>query len=117
MEDEAKGLEVLADSAYGSGATRAGSSGRHRLVIKPLPSRPTMPGGFVRDDFLVDHDARTVTCPAGHVARLCRAASPSSPRIVGLSAAIPLHEGQSAQLHRVRARRRTRRRPSGVGRL
>ncbi len=25
-----------------------------------------MPGGFSRDDFLIDHDARTATCPAGH---------------------------------------------------
>ena len=73
MEHEAKGTEVLADSAYGSGATRAELIGRgHRLVIKPLPSRPTVKGGFVRDDFRVDHDARTVTCPAGHVARLGR---------------------------------------------
>lgn len=44
----------------------------HRLVIKPLPSRPSIPGGFLRDDFSVDHAARTVTCPAGHLARLTR---------------------------------------------
>jgi IS5 family transposase len=71
MADEPDGLEVLADSAYGSGATRTALAERgHRLVVKPLPSRPVVPGGFVRDDFSVSHAARTVTCPAGHTARL-----------------------------------------------
>ena len=71
MQDEPDGLEVLADSAYGSGAVRAALQEKHhRLVIKPLPSRPHIVGGFARDDFSVDHDARCVTCPAGHVARL-----------------------------------------------
>jgi IS5 family transposase len=71
MEAEPDGLEVLADSAYGSGAVRTAFKDKHHhLVIKPLPSRPHLPGGFVRDDFSVDHDSRCVTCPAGHVARL-----------------------------------------------
>jgi transposase len=71
MADEPDGLEILADSAYGSGAVRTALREKHhRLVIKPLPSRPHIAGGFVRDDFSVDHDARCVTCPAGHVARL-----------------------------------------------
>ena len=71
MADEPDGLEVLADSAYGSGTTRAElAKHHHRLVIKPLPSRPPIPGGFVRDDFVVDHEMRLVTCPAGHVAKL-----------------------------------------------
>ena len=71
MQDEPDGLEVLADSAYGSGAVRAALQEKHhRLVIKPLPSRPHIAGGFARDDFSVDHDARCVTCPASHVARL-----------------------------------------------
>ena len=71
MKDEPDGLEVLADSAYGSGAVRTALREKnHRLVIKPLPSRPRIAGGFVRDDFSVDHDARCVTCPVGYVARL-----------------------------------------------
>lgn len=73
MKGEPDGLEVLADSAYGSGAVRSAlKQKRHLLVIKPLPSRPSVPGGFVRDDFLVDHGARRVTCPAGHIARLSK---------------------------------------------
>ena len=62
--------EVLADSAYGSGKVRAELSVRHRLVIKPVPTRPAVPGGFSRDEFTVDHTARTVTCPAGHTKSL-----------------------------------------------
>jgi len=46
MADEPDGLEVLADSAYGSGAVRTALREKHhRLVIKPLPSRPTSPAG------------------------------------------------------------------------
>ena len=71
MTAEPEGLEVLADSAYGSGPTRTGLKAKgHRLVIKPLPSHPAVPGGLRRDDFSVDHGSRRVTCPAGHVARL-----------------------------------------------
>ena len=71
MESEPEGLEVLADSAYGSGATRTAlNEQHHRLVIKPMPSHPAVPGGLRRDDFVVDHASRSVTCPAGHVARL-----------------------------------------------
>jgi IS5 family transposase len=67
LEGEPAGLEVLADSAYGSGSTRAQlRAAGHDQVIKPIPLRGGIPGGFDRDDFVVDHDARTVTCPAGH---------------------------------------------------
>jgi IS5 family transposase len=67
LEGEEGGLEVYADSAYGSGETRAGLRRRgHDLVIKPIPLRGGIPGGFDRDDFAVDHHNSTVTCPAGH---------------------------------------------------
>lgn len=67
LEGEAPGLEVYADSAYGSGPTRAAIRGAgHDTVIKPIPLRGGIPGGFDRDDFVVDHRGRTVTCPAGH---------------------------------------------------
>ena len=71
MDDEPEGLEVLADSAYGSGTTRTWLKEKgHRLVIKPMPSHPAVPGGLRRDEFSVDHAARIVTCPAGHTAPL-----------------------------------------------
>jgi hypothetical protein len=37
----------------------------HRAVIKPPPLRPAVPGGYTVDDFTVDEQAGTVTCPAG----------------------------------------------------
>jgi hypothetical protein len=74
MAKEPEGLEILADSAYGSGATRTALHDKHhRLVIKPMPSHPAVPGGLRRDDFVVDHASRRVTCPAGHSARLSTA--------------------------------------------
>jgi IS5 family transposase len=72
MDDEPKGRQVLADSAYGSGETRVElKKRRHRLAIKPWPTANT--GRFGRDDFTVDHAARTVTCPAGHAVTLTAA--------------------------------------------
>ena len=63
---EPGGLEILGDSAYGSGETRAHLRAHgHRQLIKPIPLRRAVPGGFCRDDFAVDHQARTMTCPAG----------------------------------------------------
>ncbi|MFL5514669.1 MAG: IS1182 family transposase [Gemmatimonadales bacterium] len=67
LEGESPGLEVLADSAYGSGETRAAlAKARHRVLIKPIPLRRSVPGGFSIDDFAIDTTARTVTCPQGH---------------------------------------------------
>jgi IS5 family transposase len=64
---EEPGLQVLGDGAYGSGETLAalGKAGHHR-AIKPWPVSNTIPGGFVRDDFVIDEAAGTATCPAGH---------------------------------------------------
>lgn len=71
LEGEEPGLEVLADSAYGSGEVRAAlRASRHCQAIKPMPLTPAISGGFDRDDFVVDHDARVATCPAGHTARI-----------------------------------------------
>ena len=67
IEDEPESLEVLADSAYRSGRTRAQlRAAGHGQVIKPIPLRRGIPGGFNRDDFVVDHAARRARCPAGH---------------------------------------------------
>jgi hypothetical protein len=59
-------LEVLGDSAYGTGDARAAlAAAGHTAVIKPAPLRPAIPGGFTIDDFTVDAAAATVTCPNG----------------------------------------------------
>jgi hypothetical protein len=61
-----QGLEVYGDSHYGSGQARADYAGSgHNTVIKPIPVRPAVPGGFTLDDFTIDEDNATVTCPAG----------------------------------------------------
>src|SRR5437867_360299 len=66
LEREGPGLEVLADSAYGSGETRAAlERARHRALIKPIPLRSAVPDGFTLEDFAIDTAARTVTCPLG----------------------------------------------------
>jgi hypothetical protein len=67
LAGEPPGLEVLGDAAYGGGETRAAlTAAGHAQLIKPIPLRPVTPGGFIRDDFVVDLQANTVTCPAGH---------------------------------------------------
>lgn len=67
LEGEQAPVRVLGDSAYGTGAARAALAGRkHVAVIKPIPLRTPVPGGFTSDDFTIDFDARTVTCPANH---------------------------------------------------
>ncbi|HEX5254126.1 MAG TPA: IS1182 family transposase [Mycobacterium sp.] len=66
LDDEAQPVTVLGDSAYGTGDARAAlAEAGHRAVIKPLPLRPAVPGGFTLDDFTTDHLAATVTCPNG----------------------------------------------------
>jgi hypothetical protein len=67
LEGEDQPVRVLGDSAYGTGAARAALHGAgHAAVIKPLPLRTPVPGGFTSDDFTIDFAAQTVTCPADH---------------------------------------------------
>ena len=54
----------FADSAYGTGDLRAAiKTAGHRAVIKPKPLQVAVKGGFSVDDFTVDEQAATVTCP------------------------------------------------------
>ena len=67
LDDEPSPVRVLGDSAYGTGATRAAlAEAKHTAIIKPIPLRAPVPGGFTTDDFTIDFEARTVTCPANH---------------------------------------------------
>ncbi|MDZ7826262.1 MAG: IS1182 family transposase [Gammaproteobacteria bacterium] len=64
VADEPAGTEVLGDSAYGSGEFRDHLKTHDMTaVIKPPPLRPATVGGYTLDDFTIDLDARTVTCP------------------------------------------------------
>ena len=74
LSGEKPGLQVLADAAYGSGEVRAMlRADRHTQAIKPIPLRRAIPGGFDRDDFIIDHAARTATCPAGATVQITTA--------------------------------------------
>lgn len=59
-------VEVLGDSAYGTGdALDVLSRAGHTPVIKPWPVRPAVPDGFTVDDFVIDEAVGTATCPNG----------------------------------------------------
>jgi hypothetical protein len=64
-------LEVLGDSHYGSGQTRAAlRAAGHTQTIKPLPLSSAVPGGFTIHDFQIDQHAGAVSCPAGYQANI-----------------------------------------------
>jgi hypothetical protein len=59
--------EWYGDSAYGTGDLRAAiANAGHAAMIKPKPLQSPVVGGFTIDDFTVDEDAQTVTCPNGN---------------------------------------------------
>ncbi len=67
LDGEDPGLQVLADSAYGSGPVRQDlKDAQHTVVIKPIPLKRNHRLGkdqFTRDDFTIDYQGETVTCP------------------------------------------------------
>src|SRR6266567_671268 len=66
-------LSWYGDSAYGTGDLRGAiCDAGHQAVIKPKPLQAPVQGGFTVDDFTVDEQAGTVTCPAGHTVALSR---------------------------------------------
>ncbi|WP_435832838.1 IS1182 family transposase [Nocardia vinacea] len=66
LDNDTDAREVLGDTAYGTGDFRAELVRRElTAIIKPFPLRPAVEGGFTKDDFHVDEDAATVTCPNG----------------------------------------------------
>ena len=66
-------LAWYGDSAYGTGDLRGAiDDAGHDAVIKPKPLQAPVEGGFTVDDFTVDEQQGTVTCPAGHTVALSR---------------------------------------------
>jgi DDE family transposase/transposase-like protein DUF772 len=71
LEGEDSGLQVLGDTAYGTGDARAALlEAGHIPVIKPGPLTSPVAGGFTIDDFTVDEDVGTATCPHGVTRRI-----------------------------------------------
>jgi len=59
--------EWYGDSAYGTGDLRgAVDDAGHQAVIKPKPLQSPVEDGFTVDDFTVDEENQTVTCPNGN---------------------------------------------------
>lgn len=71
-EDEP--CEWYGDSAYGTGDLRGAihDTGADEAVIKPKPVQAPVEGGFTVDEFTVDEQAGTVSCPAGHTRLISR---------------------------------------------
>jgi IS5 family transposase len=71
--DQDEPLAWYGDSAYGTGDLRgAVADAGHQAVIKPKPLQAPVKGGLTVDDFAVDEQAGTVTCPAGNTVALSR---------------------------------------------
>jgi len=110
-------VEVLADSAYGTGAMLAAlTAAGHEPIVKPWPLKPAIEGGLSIADFIPDEAAGTLTCPNGVTRPISRtrtvtfgAACASCPlRTVCTTSAhgrkVKLHEHDPLQrVHRQRA--------------
>ena len=60
--------EAMGDAAYGDGATRQAFADAGRTLIARVPGRPNRTH-FPKEDFRIDLEAGSCTCPAGQVAR------------------------------------------------
>ena len=60
--------EAMGHAAYGDGDTRRAFADAGRTLIARVPGRPNR-SHFPKEDFLIDLEAGTCTCPAGNVTR------------------------------------------------
>ena len=63
--------EALGDAPYGDGDTRQAFAGAGRTLIARVPGRPDRKH-FPKEDFHIDLEAGSCTCPAGNVTRRIR---------------------------------------------
>jgi len=71
QSEENTGMEVeetIGDCAYGDGGTRQAFAEAERTLIAKVPGRPDK-AHFPKEDFHIDLEAGTCTCPAGQVTR------------------------------------------------
>ena len=74
QSEENTGVEVeetIGDCAYGDGATRQAFTEAERTLIAKVPGRPNK-SHFPKEDFKIDIEAGTCTCPAGPITRTLR---------------------------------------------
>ena len=63
--------ETIGDAAYGDGGTRQAFADAGRTLIAKVPGRPNK-ACFPKEDFQIDLEAGTCTCPAGNVTHTLR---------------------------------------------
>ena len=63
--------EAMGDAAYGDGDTRQDFADAGRTLIARVPGRPNR-NHLPKEDFHIDLEAGTCTCPAGNVTRRIR---------------------------------------------
>ena len=63
--------ETIGDAAYGDGGTRQAFADAGRTLIAKVPGRPNK-AHFPKEDFHIDLEAGTCTCPAGNVTSTLR---------------------------------------------
>ena len=63
--------EAMGDAAYGDGDTRQAFADAGRTLIARVPGRPNR-SHFPKEDFHIDLEAGSCTCPAGNVTRRIR---------------------------------------------
>ena len=80
--------ETLGDAAYGDGDTRQAFADAGRDLIARVPGRPNR-SHFPKEDFLIDLEAGTCTCPAGQV--------------TGTILPIGKRTGRTGRIHQMRA--------------
>ena len=74
QSEENTGIEVeetIGDAAYGDGATRQAFADAGRTLIAKVPARPDK-AHFPKEDFHIDLEAATCTCPAGQTTQSLR---------------------------------------------
>lgn len=74
QSEENTGIEVeatIGDAAYGDGATRQAFVDAEITLVAKVPGRPNK-AFFPKEDFKIDLEAGTCTCPAGVVAQVRR---------------------------------------------
>jgi len=74
QREENTGIEVeetIGDAAYGDGATRQAFADAGRTLIAKVPARPDK-AHFPKEDFHIDLEAATYTCPAGQTTQSLR---------------------------------------------
>lgn len=63
--------ETIGDCAYGDGATRQAFADADRILVAKVPGRPNK-AYFPKEDFKIDLECGTCTCPAGVVTQVRR---------------------------------------------